>query len=278
MRRSAVTGIGVVAPGGTGARGVLGDDHRRPDRHPRDHLLRPVGLPLPDRRRVRLRPARRRADRARGAPHGPLHPVRGRRRRWRRSPTAASTSRPSTASAWASRLGTRRRRHHGASRTSTSRSQQPRPGVAGRPRLRDARSSTTALVPSSLAERGRGQVRRPRALPLVISTGCTSGIDAIGYGAPADPGRRGRHRDRRRRRSRRSRRSRWPASTRSRRPRAATTTRSTPRGRSTATATGSSWARAARSWCSRSWSRRRPRRAHLLRGRGLRRAAATRTT
>ena len=73
---------------------------------------------------------------------------------------------------------------------------------------------------------------------VVVSTGCTSGLDSIGYGhqmiqdqeadvviagASESP----------------ISRSRWPASIRSGRPRAATMTRPTPRARSTAIATGS---------------------------------------
>ena len=40
------------------------------------------------------------------------------------------------------------------------------------------------LVPSSLASEIARQVRRPGPA-VVISTGCTSGIDAIGYAPPA---------------------------------------------------------------------------------------------
>ena len=54
---------------------------------------------------------------------------------------------------------------------------------------------------------------------VVVSTGCTSGIDAIGYGHSLIQDGRGRHRDLGGFRSPRSRRSRWPASTRSRPPR-----------------------------------------------------------
>ena len=61
LRRSAVTGIGVVAPGGVTRDAFWEIDHRRPDGDPEDHVLRPVRVPLADRGRGRLRPARRRA-------------------------------------------------------------------------------------------------------------------------------------------------------------------------------------------------------------------------
>ena len=99
--------------------------------------------------------------------------------------------------------------------------QQPRPRVAGRPR----RTRAPFLLPGArararLATEVALQVRRARARSVVVSTGCTSGIDAIGYAhqliqdGEADIVHRRRHR------VAASRRSRWPASTRSRRPRA----------------------------------------------------------
>ena len=72
-----------------------------------------------------------------------------------------------------------------------------------------------------------GTGARPGA---VVSTGCTSGIDAIGYAHQLIQDGEADIVHRRRRRRRRSRRSPWPASTRSRPPRPTTTTRRTPRG------------------------------------------------
>ena len=70
---------------------------------------------------------------------------------------------------------------------------------------------------------GRGRLARRGRPGDAISTGCTSGLDAVGHAAAADQGGSGRRDDRRRHRRARSPRSRWPASTRSRRPARATT-------------------------------------------------------
>ena len=113
-------------------------------------------------------------------PHGPLHPVRGGRRRSRRSTTAALDLEHDRPRSHGRQPRLRRRRDDGA-RGRLCRGQQPRPGVARRPRLR-------APVPlpgpdaEQPGERDRAEVRRARARRSSISTGCTSGIDAIGYG------------------------------------------------------------------------------------------------
>ena len=79
-RRVAVTGIGVVAPGGDRRAGLLGPADRGPHRDPRHHAASTRGLPLPDRRRVRLRPARLRARRRGDRTRRPVRPVRAGRR------------------------------------------------------------------------------------------------------------------------------------------------------------------------------------------------------
>ena len=111
------------------------------------------------------------------------------------------------------------------------------------------RPAPVRLLRPQLVRQGGRLDGRAQGPATVISTGCTSGLDAVGYGdqlirraaptswSPARP-------------TRRSPRSPWPASTRSGRHRRATTTPSTRRGRSTATATASCSARAPR--CS-SW-------------------------
>ena len=75
LRRTAITGVGVVAPGDD-PRGILGTDHRGTDRDAADHGVRSRGLSVTDRRGGRLRPDRRRPHRARAAAPGPLYPVR----------------------------------------------------------------------------------------------------------------------------------------------------------------------------------------------------------
>lgn len=75
-RRVAVTGVGVVAPGGIGAPAFwdLLANGRTATRG--ITLFDPAGLPLPDRRRVRLRPGGARAGHRHRRAVGPLHPVR----------------------------------------------------------------------------------------------------------------------------------------------------------------------------------------------------------
>ena len=58
--------------------------------------------------------------------------------------------------------------------------QRRRPRLARRPRVRGPRTSTEYFVPSSMAaEVGRRPAREGPA--AVVSTGCTSGIDAVGH-------------------------------------------------------------------------------------------------
>ena len=150
-RRTVVTGIGVVAPGGVSRDRFWKTAHRGPHRHPADQLLRPVGVPVADRRRVRLRPGR-------GAGSPPQRDAGADRscpvRRWpappRRWPTAGSTLDRRRPGPGRGRARQRGRRHH-----------RPGAGVRRRQRRRPATGwSTTArggpylyhaLVPSTLA-------------------------------------------------------------------------------------------------------------------------------
>ena len=263
-------GVGVVAPGGVDARRVLGDHHRRPHGDPADQLLRSRRLPIADRGGGRLRSRRGGAQRARAASDGPLHPVRGGSRprggRRRRAPArqedrtasrigtfdrGASMSivledidRDRMAVTLGSAVGGTMALEDGTSRSATAAASGSSTRYTRPPFLYEA------LVPSSLAAEVAPDGSAPTARRSVMSTGCTSGIDAIGYGHQliqdgeadvviaggvgladlADHG--------------------GVLRRRSGRPRAATTTRRGPRGRSTATGTASSWARAPRfsSW------------------------------
>ena len=235
--RSVVTGVGVVAPGGVDARRVLGPHHRRPDGDPPDHLLRPVGFRSQIAAECDFDPLAAGLTDQEIAPHGPLRPVRGRRRRRRRSRDSGLDLEAVDRERIGGHARQRRRRHDGLE-DGLRRRLQPRRGVARRPRVRAARSSTRRSCPSSLASEVALEVRRPGAgvgrlhrLHLRPRRGRLR--------PPADPGRRGRHRDRRRLRladladlGGLLRRDQGDLAR-------ATTTPSTPRGRSTATATAS---------------------------------------
>ncbi|WP_345154012.1 beta-ketoacyl synthase N-terminal-like domain-containing protein [Nonomuraea rubra] len=77
--------------------------------------------------------------------------------------------------------GQRGRLHHVASRRSTSSSATPGPQLARRLLLRGA-APVRAPVPSSLAARWPGPAARGAAGHAHLD-GCTSGLDAVGYGA-----------------------------------------------------------------------------------------------
>ena len=175
LRRTAITGVGVVAPGDD-PRGILGTDHRGTDRDAADHGVRSRGLSVTDRRGGRLRPDRRRPHRARAAAPGPLYPVRhggcargGRGLGWSSSsprPTARRVSADVHARADESRsdrgqpgLGGRR---NDRARERVRRRLEPGPGMARRPRLRAPvpvrgphSSSSRARSPTSSGPRAR---------------------------------------------------------------------------------------------------------------------------
>ena len=244
-RRTAVTGVGVVAPGGV-TRAAFWDllsAGRTATR--RITLLRPRGLPLADRRRVRLRPRRGRADRASRPNASDRYVQFALVAARRRSATPVSTRRGGPGRIGVS-PGHRGRRHHppggcgGRHDAAGGRlrrvSDRGRTGTSTTRRGR--RTCTRHFAPSTPGRRGRARRFGAHGPAQTVSTGCTSGLDAVGYafqlieegradvviaGGVA---------------TRRSRRSRWPASTRSRRPRRATTTRRTPPGRSTRTRDG----------------------------------------
>ena len=207
------------------------DAHRGAHRDPPDHPLRPVAVPLPDRRRVRLRPGRRRADPARAAARRPVRPVRaGRRRRGgRRQRAGPRRRRPRSGPGWCSAP-----RSAAPPRWSTTTcvASDARRGSGWSTTTAAARYLYQALVPSSLA--AEVACRHGAHGPAqVVSTGCTSGIDADRLRLPARSPTARRTSCSPAPPTRRSPRSRSPASTRSRRPRPTTTTRRTPPGRST---------------------------------------------
>ena len=267
-RRVAVTGIGVVAPGGIGAR-RSGTCSPRPHRDPRHHPLRPGRLPLPDRRRVRLRPGGPRPDaggrsRARtgtsssrwsppgrrcatpGSTSARRGPLADRRVAW--APRSAAPPAWSTTTSLVSDGGARWDVDHRHGRPASAPAFSPEHA-----RLRGRRAGRRRGPGADRLHRLHLRPRRGR-LRLPLHRGGPGRRRA----SPAPP-------------TRRSPRSPWPASTRSRRPRRTTTTRRTPPGRSTPTGTASSWARAAPCWSWRSWSTPGARGAHgLLRDRRLR--------
>ena len=184
MRRTAVTGVGVVAPGGvrrarrsgsaitagrTATRGITFFD--------------PAGFRSQIAAEGDFDPHAAGLTRARGPPHGPLHPVRGRGRHEAIADSGARLSRPSTASASAVTLGIGGGRHHAAGGR-LRRGQQPRPATGSWIPTTRCPFLYRALVPSSLASEVARASSAPTARLLVISTGCTSGIDAIGYAPP----------------------------------------------------------------------------------------------
>ena len=152
-------------------------------------------------------------------------------RRTRRSPTAGWTSAPATPT-----TRDRDRGEHSAARsaprcgwrTSTWRSATPA-GTGWSTPATPRRSSTRRWCPAAWPPRWPAG-SAPHGPASVVSTGCTSGIDAVGYGAQLIAGRRGRRRASPGPATHRSPRSRSPASTRSGPPRRTTTTRSTPPG------------------------------------------------
>ncbi len=152
----------------------------------------PSPLPLPGRRRDRLRPRGARPDPAGDPAHGPGRAVRRRRGPRGASPTAAST--------WPAldphRIGVTIGSAVGATMGLDER-------VPRRQRRRPAATwSTTTyavphlynyLVPSSFAAEVAWAVGA-EGPARVVSTGCTSGLDAVGYARRADPGGRRRRR------------------------------------------------------------------------------------
>ena len=180
VRRTVVTGVGVVAPGGVTREAFWDRITSGKAGHPEDHVLRPDGVPLADRRRGRLRPAR--------GPGSTEHEI---RRMDRYIQFAAAAGMEAMADSGARPRGRRprahgrharlgRRRHDGA-RGRVRRGLQPRQGVAGRPRRTRPPFLYSGLVPSSLASEIALKFGA-HGPSTVISTGCTSGIDAIGYG------------------------------------------------------------------------------------------------
>ena len=240
-------------PGRRRRAGLLGPAHRRPHRDPWHHPLRPGGLPLPDRRRVRLRPARPTDSTPEqiGA-RRPLRPVRAGRRPGRRCGTPAST--PASEDPWRVGVslgtavgGTTRLEHDyvAGQRAAASRwdvdhragRPAPAPGVlaqharlGGRRAVRRARPGADRLHRLHLRPR-RGRLRLPhhRGGPGRRLHRRRLGLaDLPDHGGllRRDQGHLAR----------------------------TTTTPRTPPARSTPTATASSWARAAPCWSWRSWN------------------------
>ena len=244
-RRVAVTGIGVVAPGGIGAKAfwdLLTDGPHRDPR--RSRLFDPTAFRSRVAAECDFDPAAARPDARRrsagwtGPPSSPwsrAREARGRQRprpRRRCDPTGIGVSLGSAvgctmsleqeyvrASATAAGAGWSTTRYAGAAPVRLLRAQlaRRRGGLDGRRARARSRWSPPAAPPAST---------RSGTPPQLIRGG-----PRRRGASPAPP-------------TRRSRRSPWPASTPSRRPRPATTTRSTPPGRSTPTATGSCSARA----------------------------------
>ena len=237
VRRVVITGLGVVAPGR--------DRHRR-----RSGTCSPRAAPRParitlfdPRGSARRSPPRSTSTRppqgltpAGDPPDGPGRPVRAWSPPGRRSPTAGSTSTAGRPDRIGGDPRQRGRRHH-----------RPGAGVRRGQRRRPATGwSTTGyavphlydyFVPSSLAAEVAWAVGAEGPV-AVVSTGCTSGLDAVGHAVRADRGGQRRRDDRRR--DRRAdladhrgllRRDQGDHA-------AATTTPSTPRGRSTRTRNG----------------------------------------
>ena len=167
-------------PGRRHARRVLGDRSPRADRDAADHVLRPVRLPLADRGGVRLRPCRGRARRPGDPAHGPLRPVRGRRRRWRRCATVGLELEQRRPRADGCQPGQRRRRDDDPRGRTTSRSATEGRSGSSTPSYASP-FLYQALVPSTLASEVALKFGA-HGPAVVVSTGCTSGIDAIGYG------------------------------------------------------------------------------------------------
>ena len=174
-----ITGIGVVAPGGIGAKSFWDLLSRRPHRDPRHHLLRPGPVPLAGRRRGRLRPEAHGLSRAGDPPDGPGRAVRrGRRRRgavadsglelapsWTRTGSASSSAaRSAPPWAWTQEY----RVVSDGGRLDWSTTDTP------------SRTSTTTSCPARSPPRWPGR-SAPRARATVVSTGCTSGLDSVGY-------------------------------------------------------------------------------------------------
>ena len=177
---------------------------------------------------MRLRPCRQRPHRRGDRAQRPLRLVRA-RRRCRGDP--GQRPRPANGrDPGGSRCRSVRAvgAHHPPGAATTSWSATPaRPGTSTTAAPRP--TSYGAFMPSTLASEVAERFGASGPVQTV-STGCTSGLDAVGYAARADRGGTRRHGHRRSRPTRRSRRSPWPASTRSRRPRPTTTIPSTPRG------------------------------------------------
>ena len=133
------------------------------------------------------------------AAHRPVRAV----RRWPRgggaSPTAAWTSTRRRPRARRGQPRQRRRRHHRAGGR-VRRGQRRRPAAGWSTTRYGGPVPVPGPGPEQPRRRGGLPVRRCTAPPQVVSTGCTSGIDAIGYAHQLIAGRRGRHHDRRRRR------------------------------------------------------------------------------
>ena len=245
-RRAVVTGIGAVTPIGNDAADVLGEPHRRRVRRRADHVVRPDRLRRPHRRRGQgLRPDDRDGPQD-GPPDEPLHPLRDGRGDRGGRPRRARLQRLADRAARSHRgRHQHRRRGHGAGhrRDGDARAQGSGPGqpvrdpgavgVDGRgAREHEVRPHGAGHHPGGGVRQRRDRVPgRAAADPLAASATSSS---------PAG----------RRRRSCRSRSRRWATWAPCR---SATTTRPTPRGRSTGIATASCSARVRRSSSSNRW-------------------------
>ena len=190
--RIAITGIGVVSPFGVGRERYWDHVSRGVQRHARDRRVRRLGVRLPG-RGVRCRPspstmrlavdgddvgdgidradpqpllaglARRRDRRARGVGRRRAAPRRAARRRHRRQ----------------------RRRRHRRRRAAVPRVLHRRSEARSRPYAIPV--SIVGMVSSEISI-----ALRLHGISHVLSTGCTSSTDAIGYALVADPRRRSR--------------------------------------------------------------------------------------